>query len=138
MTAERPIEVVVIDDNKRIRFIVKETLRTERDIHICDEAETVERARELLAARRPDVAILDISLGEDEGGLKLLKEFTALPGHPTQFIILSAHNETNYSGRSLEAGARGYVCKDKTVQCLAEAIRSVRSGKRFVSSDSPA
>ena len=126
------INVVVIDDNLRSRYIIKETLKTEEDIHICDEAETLEQAKNILARWRPDIAILDLSLDENEGGLKLLQEISQL--HlPTNFIVLSAHAEASYSQKSLQAGAKGYICKDKTVRCLGPAIHSVHSGKEFVS-----
>ncbi len=127
-----PIKVVVIDDNIAFRSIIKEVISMEDDIQLAGEADNLEEAREVLLQNHPDVALLDISLDGTEGGLQFLK--TADDFH-VDFIILSAHNENLYSAKSLEAGAKGYVCKDKTVRCLADAIRSVHAGKEFVSSD---
>lgn len=128
------IKVVVIDDNMRFRHIIREVIEAENDIQICDEADNLEQAKNILAKYCPDIALLDISVDGREGGLQFLKEVCKLK-MSTSFIILSNHNEVYYSGKSLQAGAKGYICKDKTVRCLAHAIRSVQAGKEFVSSD---
>lgn len=127
-----PIRVAVIEDNPRFRHIIREVIAQEKDMQICDEADTFKNAKDILSASSPDIAILDLSVDEHEGALKFLQEIG--PNVTTGFIILSAHSEANYSAKSLQAGAKGYVCKDKTVRCLANAIRSVCAGKEFVSS----
>lgn len=127
-----PIKVVVIEDNRKFREIIHETIGLERDMEICDEAENLKQAKEILAKRPAHVALLDLSIDEYEGGLKFLQEIRTL-NLPTDFIILSAHTEAIYSAKSIQAGAKGYLCKDKIVPCLAKAIRSVRAHRQFVS-----
>jgi DNA-binding NarL/FixJ family response regulator len=127
------IRVIIIDDNKGIRSLIREILEYEEDLEICGEAENLAQAREIISEQKPDIAILDISMDENEGGLSFLKEAIS-QNLSTKFIILSAHNEDTYSDQSLLAGAKGYICKDKTVQSLAHAIRDVQDGKQFVSS----
>ena len=127
------IKIVIIEDNARIRFLIREILDGENDIEICDEAENLEKARQIIEDVRPDIVLLDISFGGKDGGLKLLNEISQL-SKSTHAIILSAYSEDIYATLSLKAGAKGYICKDKTVGCLAEAIRCVYSGKEFVSS----
>jgi two-component system uhpT operon response regulator UhpA len=129
-----PIKVIIIDDNKAIRALIREILEFEDGIEICDEAENLTRAREVLSQWQPDIAILDISLGQDEGGLEFLKDISR-PAVATNFIIVSNHEEEHYSAKSLKVGAKGYVCKSRAVQCLADAIRAVHAGKEFVSSE---
>lgn len=127
-----PIKIVVIEDNRRFRDIIREVIEFEGDIEICDEAENLEQARAILTKCSPDIALLDLSIGEYEGGLKFLQEMRQL-NVPTDFIVLSAHNEATYSAKSIQAGAKGYLCKDKTVPCLAQAIRSVRAAHKVIS-----
>ncbi len=127
-----PIKVVIIDDNKSIRRIVKELLETESDLSLCGEAEDIESGKTLLMQQSPDVAIIDISLGENEGGFKVLQEINDFKW-PTKVIMFSAHSEETYSGRCLKAGAQAYLCKDKAVGCLVEAIRCVHAGEEYVS-----
>ena len=129
-----PIKVVLIDDNKEIRFIVREVLEMEDDIKLCGEAETLEKAKALLADLKPDVAIVDISIEHNDGGFKLLAEIIS-SNLPTKVIMFSAHSENIFSEKSLKAGAKGYLCKDKTVKCIVDAIREVYAGKEFVSTN---
>lgn len=128
------IQVAVVDDNKHIRELIYEILKLEEDIHVCGEAENMDAARILIGECRPDITILDISLNEDRGGLMLLKEMPSLSPR-TRTIILSAHDAHLYADRCLQAGAKGYICKDKAVHSLADAIRAVHDGSEFVSSD---
>ncbi len=131
MNKEMPIKVVIIDDNKRIRFIIHETLRTETDIEICGEVGTAREAEELLSTQTPDVAVLDISLGDDEGGLEFLRRMSE-KGTSTRFVVLSSHTPSRYVEKSYASGAKAYLPKDMTVQYLAEAIRSAYRDERFI------
>ena len=129
----KPITVVIIDDNKEIRSLMRAVLEEEKDINLCAEASNLEQAKDVLHIIRPDTALLDISIGGEEGGLAFMRKISDW-SLPTQVIILSAHPESQYSQKSLNAGAKGYICKDKAMECLATAIRTVQSGNKFVSS----
>ena len=128
-----PIKTVLIDDNKAFRALVREILQPEEDIHVLDEAGNFVQAKNVLLKCKPDIALLDLSVGRSEGGLDFLKEKTSLD-LPTNFIVLSNYEESQYAEKSLQAGAKGFVCKSKAVQCLADAIRSVHSKKEYISS----
>jgi len=126
------IKAVIIDDNKRIRRLVKEILSLEEDIEVCGEAGSLQEAKAVLAEYQPDITISDLLFGEYRDEM-FLREITKL-STITKVLILSAHSEALYSARCLQAGAKGYICKDKVVNSLAEAIRAVHAGKEFVSS----
>jgi len=127
-----PIKIVVIDDNDSFRWLIKEIIRMEDDIQICDEAETLDDARKMILKWLPDIVLLDISVDEREGGLNFLQEVRQL-NFSTDSIIISAHAESHYADKSLKAGAKGYISKDKTVRCLVNAIREIHKGREFVS-----
>lgn len=127
-----PIRIVIIDDDQGIRFLMKEILQLEEAMEVCGEAQNLAQAKETLLKYRPDIAILDISIEGEQGGLDFMESSLSL-NLPTQFIIFSAHDESTFASKSLAKGAKGYVCKDKAVQCLGLAIRDVHSGKTFVS-----
>lgn len=128
------IRIAIVDDNPEVRFIIKEIVKFEKDIEVCSEAENLEEARLTIKEFRPDIVILDISLEEENGGLKFLHEIPQL-NSSAKAIIVSAHNEEPYAAKSLKEGAKGYICKDKTVSCLIPAIRTVHAGNEFVSGD---
>lgn len=126
------IKTIIVDDNKRIRQLIKEILEIEDDIEVCGEAASLEEAKKLLLEYKPDIAIFDLMF-DDYRENSFLDEIVKI-GITTKIIILSAHSEILYSAKCLEAGAKGYVCKDKVVKSLAAAIRAVHEGKKFVSS----
>ncbi len=128
------IKTIIIDDNSRIRYLVREILECEKDIQVCDEAASLEEAKKNFSKWQPDVIILDILLNEYKGDL-FLQELKKL-SMDNKIIVLSAHSESYYSAKCLQAGAQGYVCKDKIIECLVPAIRDVYSGGQFVSSKS--
>ncbi|NQU42811.1 response regulator transcription factor, partial [bacterium] len=73
---------------------------------------------------------LDISL-PNRSGLDVLKEIKeARPGLPV--LVLSMHPEDQYAVRALKAGAAGYITKDRAAEELAEAIRRIISGGRYI------
>lgn len=95
------------------------------------EARTRNDALQLVRDSEWDIAILDISLG-DNSGLELLKEIKNLrPRLPV--LMLSLHAEELYAVRSFKAGASGYITKDSPRVELKEAILKVVKGGRYVS-----
>jgi DNA-binding NarL/FixJ family response regulator len=74
--------------------------------------------------------VLDISL-PGRSGLDLLREIkTTRPSTPV--LILSAHAESQFSTRSLRAGASGYLTKESPPAMLIEAVRHILNGRRFI------
>lgn len=79
-----------------------------------------------------DLVILDLSL-PDKSGLELLKELKHLrPGIPV--LVLTLHSEDRFAIRSFRAGADGYLTKQSSPQYLAEAIRKIMGGGKYVTS----
>jgi DNA-binding NarL/FixJ family response regulator len=77
------------------------------------------------------LAIVDLSLA-GRNGLDLLKELRGLlPSMP--IVVYTMHPESQFGVRALQSGANGFVTKDQPAEELFEAIRTVLSGRRFVS-----
>lgn len=126
------ITVGIIDDNKELRDLLKDLLASMPGVKCIGEAHNLGTARGLLVTQKPDVAILDISIDNPEGGFDLLKERDYLSPQ-TKIIILSSYDESTHAALSFRAGAKGYVCKDKAVDCLMDAIFVVHAGHEFIS-----
>ena len=127
------VRVLIVDDHPVFRRGLSDILATEPGIAVCGEAESVDTARQAIAARSPDVAVVDLALG-DEDGLDLVS--TVARSHPNvRVLVLSGHDERLHADRALKAGALGYVMKDATIGQMIDAIRRVASGKPFVSPD---
>ena len=97
---------------------------------VCGEAERRTRPIAAIAALRPDLVIVDISLGGPDG-LELLKQIraaiTRLP-----VLILSMHDESIYAERVLRAGANGYIMKQEATEQVLTAIRRILDGDVYV------
>jgi DNA-binding NarL/FixJ family response regulator len=125
------VRVVVVDDHPIFRTGLVEALRCEPDIEICGEADTVATALDAIAAHRPHVAIVDLSLG-NESGLDLISAL-ARTDPPIHALVISGHDERLHADRALRAGALGYIMKDKAARELAAAVRRVAAGQSYVS-----
>ena len=126
-----PLRIVIVDDHPIVRKGLTELINGEPDMTVCGESHTAGGALERIRIDRPDVAIVDLSLGMDSG-LQLVKQLDAsLPD--VRVLILSMHEETLHAERALAAGASGYIMKHEAMHNLIAAIRCVASGKTYVS-----
>jgi DNA-binding NarL/FixJ family response regulator len=125
--------VFLVEDHAVVRQGLAALIGSESDLEICGQASGVTDALDSIASTRPDIAIVDLSLG-DGSGLDIIKKLAvALPDVPV--LILSMHDEKVHAPRALLAGARGYVMKHEATSSVLEAIRTILAGDRFISSD---
>lgn len=130
---EHDIRVVVVDDHPLFRKGLIDAVNEEPDLLVCGEASTIASALAVIAAEAPDVALVDLSLG-DESGLDLIGALAER--HPdVRLLVLSGHDERVHADRALKAGALGYIMKDKAAGELLMAIRRVAAGKSYVSAE---
>ncbi|MGH3073086.1 MAG: LuxR C-terminal-related transcriptional regulator [Gaiellaceae bacterium] len=93
------------------------------DVRVAGKATAPKQALELIGAYRPDVFVTGIEMDEgDIDGIECIAEARELvPG--IRAVVLSAHTETEYIDRALDAGAVAYVVKSAHPDDLASAIR---------------
>lgn len=126
--------ILLVDDHAIVREGFKRLFEGEADFSVIAEADSPETA--LVAARRhgPDVAILDISLGQASSGLQLIQGLlAALPG--LKIVVVSMHDDVGLVLRALDLGAHGYVTKGSAAEELLPALRRVLNGERGMSRD---
>jgi two-component system, OmpR family, KDP operon response regulator KdpE len=113
-----PLRVLVVDDEPQIRRALRVALRANG--YDVAEAETGEEALDALAARPPDVVILDLGLPDVDGVevCRRLREWSQLP-----VIVLSAHGDDEAKVRALDEGADDYVTKPFSVPELLARMR---------------
>lgn len=124
------INLLVVDDHPVVRRGLKEVLKQEPDLSVCEAAD----AREALSQIREhkfDLVILDLDLpGMD--GLDLLKEIKR-QGKDLAVLILSVYPEDQVAVRVLKAGASGFVSKETAPEELVGAIRRILRGGKHIS-----
>lgn len=126
-----PVRLVIIDDHPIVRKGLSQLIEETLDLELCGGSETAPGALELIAAVKPDVAIVDLRLG-NSSGLDLIKSISVT--HPdVHILVLSMRDELLYAERALKAGATGYIMKHESNEDLLTAIRRVARGRPYVS-----
>lgn len=124
------INVMVVDDHGLVRNGIKRLLNDVDGITVVAEAETGEQAIRQAREQRLDVILMDISM-PGIGGLEATRKISrSLPG--VKIIAVSIHDDDPFPARLLEAGAVGYLTKGCEVREIVRAIRSVHSGKQYI------
>ncbi|MFD4896510.1 response regulator [Streptomyces sp. NPDC058411] len=125
-----PVRVLLADDEHLIRGALAALLALEDDIVLVAEAATGPEALAMALAHRPDVAVLDLEMPGADGVKVATSLRTALPGCRT--MIVTSHGRPGNLKRALEAGVRAFVPKTVSARRLAEIIRTVHAGNRYV------
>jgi DNA-binding NarL/FixJ family response regulator len=125
------ITFLVVDDHPVFRQGLVALIKSDDRYEVCAEAGTAAEALATMESAVPDMALIDISL-VGKSGLDLVKTLKA--AHPDMLIlIISMHDEVIYAKRALKAGARGYVMKQEAASVMLAAIKTILSGKIYVS-----
>ena len=125
--------LLIVDDHPLMRRGLAQLLSLEPDLAVHGQASSSAEALALLRAQPFELVIADVSLS-GVSGLDLLKDIKTLwPKLPV--LMLSMHDEMLYAERMLRAGARGYVSKQASADCILMAIRRVLNGQIYVSEE---
>lgn len=123
--------ILIVDDHPILRMGMRELLNQEEGFEVCGIAENISSARKAIAENTPDLAIIDISLGGDNG-LDLVKEMSE-ENRNIAVLVLSMHDESVWAERAIRAGARGYIMKKEAAESIVSAVKNIMSGKVHVS-----
>jgi DNA-binding NarL/FixJ family response regulator len=123
--------ILIVDDHPVLRRGLAAMIDSEPDLVVCAEADSCPAALEAIRESRPDLVIVDLALGDDDG-LTLIKHMKSHhESIPT--LVLSMHDESLYAERCLRAGARGYVTKQQLDDTVLDAIRCLLEGDTYMS-----
>lgn len=130
--SDRMIKILLADDHQLVRVGLRRLLEDEKDFKVIAEAADGKEAVELAKKLNPDVILMDVAMPAMDG-MEATKRLVKKRKDPAKVVILTMHADEHYAARLLRMGASGYVVKDAAPAELAEAIRTVFEGKRFVS-----
>ncbi|GLZ01690.1 response regulator transcription factor [Actinoplanes sp. NBRC 103695] len=122
------IRLLLADDEVLIRGAMAALLDLEADICVVGEAADGETAVALAGRVRPDVAVLDLEMPPGDG-IAAAEQLT-IP-----VVLVTRHARPGVLRRALGAGVRGFVPKTTPASALAEIIRQVHGGRRYVDQD---
>ncbi|MGW2841638.1 response regulator transcription factor [Streptomyces sp. NPDC001493] len=124
------MRLLLADDEHLIRGALAALLALEDDFVVVAEAATGPEALAMALAHRPDVAVLDLQMPGADGVSVATSLRTELPGCRT--MIVTSHGRPGHLKRALTAGVRAFVPKTLSARRLAEIIRIVHGGNRYV------
>jgi DNA-binding NarL/FixJ family response regulator len=125
--------IMIVEDHTLLRSGLRALLTQDADLEVVGEADNGRDALRAIGTLKPDLVLMDISM-PGMNGIEAISEIKQrLPG--AKVIVLTIHKTDEYIHEALRAGANGYVLKDATHDELRTAIRTVLSGKMFLSPD---
>ena len=133
MTA-MPVRVFLLDDHELVRRGIRDLLSSEDDLEVVGEAATAAEALARIPATRPDVALLDIRLGDDPQGatgIEVCRDIGS--AHPdVACVMLTSFADDEALFASIMAGASGYLLKQVHGNDLVGAIRRLGAGESLL------
>lgn len=132
------IHVLVVDDNKQMRFLLRCLLRA-GGIQDVTEAETAVEAFEVMRGRRVDLVIVDWMMQPTDGlaFTRMVRWDDACPNPYVPLLMLTAHTEASRVAAARDAGVTGFVKKPISARVLFERVNSAMNDTRlFIRTDS--
>jgi two-component system response regulator DegU len=127
----KKIRIVFADDHDIVRRGLRALFTSAKEFMVVGEATDGMAALDLIAKKKPDVAVLDISMPRMNGfeATKIIKE--RFPS--VKILILTVHEDEAYVYQLLRAGANGYVLKNAEKNDILSGVRAVMADEAFFS-----
>jgi DNA-binding NarL/FixJ family response regulator len=124
------IRILVVEDHHVVRQGLVALLSVVDGVEVVGEAADGAEALNEIAAKHPDVTLIDLRLPK-LSGVEVIQRVRADQPH-ARFIVLTTYDGDEDIYRALQAGARAYLLKGMTVDVLISTIRSVHAGKSCI------
>lgn len=131
MTETRKIRILIADDFKSLRDVIRLYLQRAADMDVVEEAPELEDAVKKALLLRPDVIIVNDYL-PPMNSAHAAEVFRAR-GSAAALLAISLSPDPELIRHSLHHGINGFMEKDEIDKCLVEGIRSVHRGERYLS-----
>ncbi|GLZ56042.1 response regulator transcription factor [Actinomycetospora sp. NBRC 106378] len=119
--------VLVVDDHAVVRQGLVALISTVDDLHVVGQASDGEAAVELVAALRPDVVLMDLSMPGTDGATATGRIRAAAP--EVRVLVLTSFADQRHVLAALDAGADGYLLKHAEPETILEGLRQVARGE---------
>jgi DNA-binding NarL/FixJ family response regulator len=122
--------VLICDDHGMVREALARMLGANDDIEVVASTSSVDETMEVLPEVKPDVAVLDVRLGDGNGTVLARWISQTTPG--TKVIMLTSFSSDEAMVHSYMAGASAFLLKNSSANVLIERIRDVNAGMAFI------
>ena len=129
-----PVRVFLLDDHELVRRGIRDLLWSQEDVAVVGEAGTAQEALHLIPQTQPNVAVLDVRLGDDVSGMNGIEVCREIrSSHPeVACLMLTSFADDEALFASIMAGAAGYVLKQIRGGDLVSTIRRVAAGESLL------
>ncbi len=123
------IRIGIVDDHPLLLAGLLHALRKNSDFEIVGTGQTKSEAVDLANSVKPEVMLID--LGIPGGGVEAARQIIETLSN-VKVIMFTASDRPDHVNSALAAGVMGYVLKGASSQELCDSIRTVCSGKRYI------
>ena len=125
-----PIKILLVDDQMLVREGIKSLLNLSNKVEVVAEAQDGSHVLDSIKKYQPDIILLDLSMPIMDG-ISTLEQLNQNKIE-TPVIILTTFDDHEFILRGIQAGAKGYLLKDVSLETLIEGIETVHQGKRLM------
>lgn len=123
------MRIVIVDDHPLVRKGLASVLTLNESMEVLGEATNSREAMDLFCSSKPDLALVDLRLG-NESGLDLITN-ARKQGITCKFVVLTSSTEEEDFIRAKEIGVDGYVLKEAFPEELIHALRIIGKGRKY-------
>ena len=128
-SSRRSIRVVLADDHAPLRRALKALLEHEVDLDVVAEASDLHAAVRQVATHRPEVLVLDLRMPDGSTDERIARMREQSPR--TGIVVVTMHRSEMFAEQAFNAGALGFVLKDRADDELVEAVRQAAQGRVY-------
>lgn len=129
--AEQKIKLIIADDHPVFRAGLTQIIKTAVDIDLTGEASDGAELIRLVKEQNPDIILIDIDMPKMTG-IQVAAELKSWSSSP-KIIFLTLYEDEEFFNRALDLGVHGFLLKENASSDILSAVRSVASGKHYIS-----
>lgn len=131
MSQSTSIRVLIVDDHTIVRQGLATIINRDPEVTVIAQAQDGQQAIDLFREHQPDVTLMDLRMPQMDG----VEAISAICAEfkRARIIVLTTYDADEDIYRGLRAGAQGYLLKDTGADELLNAIRTVHSGRKYIS-----
>jgi len=124
------IKILIVDDHPIFRRGLRQVIETDAQLNVVEEAENGLAALDLIKNLKPDVVVADVNMPQ-MGGIELARKIKE-KNLPPALIFLTMHRDEIMFNAAMDLNVKGYVLKDNAISDITDCIKTVASGRRYV------
>lgn len=124
----QPIRVLLVDDDPAFRELLAFVVRVHTEAEVVGQAGDGEEGVRLAERLKPEVVLMDLQMPKRDG-FEATRQIAAAAPH-VRILVVSSATEPEAVRRALEAGAAGFLSKDRAVAEVPDRLEQLSSAKR--------